>query len=737
MSLTEVEIENNAIAKEYKELLKISYQTLSATDKKLIRKAFDLAVEAHNGQRRRSGEAYVFHPIAVAKIVSSEIGLDATSIAAALIHDVVEDNENYSINDIEQMFGKVVAKIVHGLTKISKLSKSSDVSLQAENFKKMLLTLNDDIRVIIIKIADRLHNMQTMYSMKPDKQIKIASETLYIYAPLAHRIGLYNIKSELEDLGLKYLEPDVYNDISSRLIESKEEQDHYIEEINKTLSGKLNSEKLKYQIKGRPKSIYSIRNKMIKKGVSFDEVYDRFAVRIVYKSSLKNEKFLAWKIYSIVTDFFTPNPIRLRDWISSPRSTGYEALHITVVGPKNRWVEVQIRSERMNEIAEKGYAAHYKYKQEGDNEGSLDLWLNKIQDTLINNNNNNNAVDFVEEFKLNLYSEEIFVFTPTGELKSLPKNATSLDFAFSIHTEIGLKTRGVKVNGKLVPLNYKLQSGDRVEILTSEKPKPNANWLDYANTARAKNKIKSSLNEEKKKLAEEGKEILRRKLKQLKIKLNDSSINELIRFFKLKTSLDLFYRVGINTIDNPMLKKYASSRSNVLMSFLKNSIRRKPKEFDLNKQEITQKYDMLVFGSDEEKLEYKLSKCCNPIQGDGVFGFLTINDGIKVHKFNCPNALSLQSNYAYRIINAKWIDSSQQDFTVIINISGIDTFGLANNITKVISDNMNVNMKKLNFQTNSGVFSGSITMLVKSNNYAMKVMEKIKKLNGVEKVKRI
>ena len=648
---------------------------------------------------------------------------------------MVEDNENYTINDIEQMFGKVVAKIVHGLTKISKLSKSSDVSLQAENFKKMVLTLNDDIRVIIIKIADRLHNMQTMYSMKPDKQIKIASETLYIYAPLAHRIGLYNIKSELEDLGLKYLEPDVYNDISSRLIESKEEQDHYIEEINKTLSGKLNSEKLKYQIKGRPKSIYSIRNKMIKKGVSFDEVYDRFAVRIIYKSSLKNEKFLAWKIYSIVTDFFTPNPIRLRDWISSPRSTGYEALHITVVGPKNRWVEVQIRSERMNEIAEKGYAAHYKYKQEGDNEGSLDLWLNKIQDTLINNNNN--AVDFVEEFKLNLYSEEIFVFTPTGELKSLPKNATSLDFAFSIHTEIGLKTRGVKVNGKLVPLNYKLQSGDRVEILTSEKTKPNANWLDYANTARAKNKIKSSLNEEKKKLAEEGKEILRRKLKQLKISLNDSSINELVRFFKLKTSLDLFYRVGINTIDNPMLKKYASSRSNVLMSFLKNRIRRKPKEFDLNKQEITQKYDMLVFGSDEEKLEYKLSQCCNPIQGDGVFGFLTINDGIKVHKFNCPNALSLQSNYAYRIINAKWIDSSQQDFTVIINISGIDTFGLANNITKVISDNMNVNMKKLNFQTNSGVFSGSITMLVKSNNYAMKVMEKIKKLNGVEKVKRI
>ena len=735
MPLTEVEIENNAIAKEYKELLRISYQTLSAADKKLIRKAFDLAVEAHNGQRRKSGEAYVFHPIAVAKIVSSEIGLDATSIAAALIHDVVEDNENYTINDIEQMFGKVVAKIVHGLTKISKLSKSSDVSLQAENFKKMLLTLNDDVRVIIIKIADRLHNMQTMHAMKPDKQIKIASETLYIYAPLAHRIGLYNIKNELEDLGLKYTEPEVYNDISSKLIESKEEQDQYINEINETLSGKLNSEKLKYLIKGRPKSIYSIRNKMVKKGVSLDEVYDKFAVRIIYKSSLKNEKFLAWKIYSIVTDFFTPNPIRLRDWISSPRSTGYEALHITVVGPKNRWVEVQIRSERMDEIAEKGYAAHYKYKQVGNSNGSLDLWINKLQETL--ESNESNAVDFVEEFKLNLYSEEIFVFTPAGELKSLPKNATSLDFAFSIHTQVGLKTRGVKVNGKLVPLNYKLQSGDRVEILISEKTKPTANWLDYATTARAKNKIKSSLNDEKKKLAEDGREILRRKLKQLKISLNDSTINELITFFKLKTSLDLFYRVGINTIDNPMIKKYAASRSNILMSFLKNRIRRKTKEIDLNKDEITLKYDMLVFGNDEEKLEYKLSPCCNPIQGDTVFGFLTINDGIKVHKINCPNSLSLQSNYAYRIINAKWIDSTEQDFTVKINISGIDTFGLANNITKVISDNMNVNMKKLNFETNSGVFSGSITMSVNSNNYAIKVMDKIKKLNGVEKVKRI
>ena len=734
MPLTQVEIENNAIAKEYKELLRISYQTLSTSDKKLIRKAFDLSVEAHNGQRRKSGEAYVFHPIAVAKIVASEIGLDATSIASALIHDVVEDNDNYSINDIEQMFGQSIAKIVDGLTKISKLSKSSDVSLQAENFKKMLLTINDDVRVIIIKIADRLHNMQTMHAMKPSKQIKIASETLYIYAPLAHRIGLYNIKSELEDLGLKYTEPEVYKDISDRLYESKEEQDKYIKEFNTTLSGKLNSEKLKYIIRGRPKSIYSIRKKIIKKGVSFDEVYDRFAVRIIYKSSLKNEKFLAWKIYSIVTDFFTPNPIRLRDWISSPRSTGYEALHITVVGPKNRWVEVQIRSERMNEIAEKGYAAHYKYKQ-GEADDNLGLWINKMQESL--ENNENNAVDFVEQFKMNLYSDEIFVFTPAGELKSLPKNATSLDFAFSIHTEIGLKTRGVKVNGKLVPLNHKLQSGDRVEILTSEKTKPSSNWLDYAITPRAKSKIKANLNEEKKKLAEEGKEILRRKLKQLKITLNDKSIQELVNYFKLNTSLDLFYRIGINTIDNPMLKKFANSRSNIILSYLKNKIRRQKKGEDLHKDEITSKYDMLVFGKDEEKIEYKLSPCCNPIQGDKVFGFLTINDGIKVHKLNCPNSLSLQSNYAYRIIDAKWIDSSQQVFTVEIFIEGIDTLGLVNEITKVISDNMNVNMKKINFESNRGVFKGNITMSVKSNSFAIKVMNNIKKLNGVEKVKRI
>ena len=736
MTEAAIEKENAAIAKAYKELLKVSYQTLTNDDKKLIRHAFEVALDAHKEQRRKSGEAYIFHPIAVAKIVAQEIGLDATSIAAALLHDVVEDNPNYTITDMERLFGETVARIVDGLTKISSLKKDMDVSLQAENFRKMLLTLNDDVRVIIIKIADRLHNMQTMDSMRPDKQIKIASETLYIYAPLAHRIGLYNIKTELEDLGLKYTQPEVFNDISNKIEDSKEEQTAYIEDFSKVIKDSLNAEGLKYEIKGRPKSIFSIRRKMVKQGVSFDEVYDKFAVRIIYKSDIPNEKFLAWKIYSIVTDHFTPNPIRLRDWISSPKSTGYEALHITVVGPKSRWVEVQIRSERMNEIAEKGYAAHYKYKNQNEKEDSLDLWINRLQETL--QSNEADAVDFVEQFKLNLYSKEIFVFSPKGDLKSLPKGATPLDFAFSIHTEVGMKTRGVKVNGKLVPLSHELKSGDRVEILTSENAKPNSNWLDYSTTARARSKIKTALNADKKATAEEGKEILRRKLKQLKITLNEKSVNEMVNHFKINTSQDLFYRVGLGTIENTMLKDYAASRSNALVSFIKNKISRKPETpKDINNDEITSKYDMLVFGKEEEKLNYTLAKCCNPIPGDSVFGFLTINEGIKVHKKNCPNALSMQSNYAYRIMQAKWIDSSQQEYTSQIELSGLDDLGLVNDVTKVISANMHVNMKSLNFSSDDGIFNGKITVIVKNKTMLKKLIDNLKKIQGIDKVTRI
>lgn len=739
MTAEDIEKENAAIARAYKELLQVSYTTLTDEDKKLIRSAFEVALDGHKHQRRKSGEAYIFHPLAVAKIVAQEIGLDGTSIAAALLHDVVEDSPDYEIEDIEKQFGNTVATIVDGLTKISSLSKEKDmdVSLQAENFRKMLLTLNDDVRVIIIKIADRLHNMQTMDSMRPDKQEKIASETLYIYAPLAHRIGLYNIKTELEDLGLKYTEPDVYFDILGKIKESKEEQDQYIEQFTDVIKKSLDKELFDYNIKGRPKSIFSIRRKMMKQGVSFDEVYDKFAIRIIYDSDVENEKFFAWKIYSIVTDHFRPNPTRLRDWISSPKSTGYEALHITVMGPKGRWVEVQIRSERMNEIAEKGYAAHYKYKQGSEKEDNLDAWINRLQEAL--ENPETNAVDFVEQFKLNLYSKEIFVFTPKGDLKSLPKGATALDFAFSIHTEVGMKTRGARVNGKLVPLSHELKSGDQVDILTSESAKPNPNWLDYTSTARARSKIKSALREDKKRVGEEGKEILRRKLKQLKITLNEASTNELVSYFKLKTSLDLFYRVGIGTIDNTMLKNFASSRSNALMSFIKNRINRKTpvKKEDIEREEVTANYDSLVFGKEEEKLDYKLSNCCNPIPGDQVFGFLTVSDGIKVHKKNCPNALSLQSNYAYRIMPAKWVDSSQQEFLAKISISGIDNIGLVNEITQIISSNMHVNMRSLNFESDDGLFSGKIHLVVKNNTIIKKLIEKLKKINGIDKVTRL
>ncbi|MAW95109.1 MULTISPECIES: RelA/SpoT family protein [unclassified Leeuwenhoekiella] len=738
MTAVELEEENKELTRQYKELLRISYRTLSDDDKKMIRKAFEVAVDAHKDQRRKSGEAYVFHPLAVARIVASEIGMDATSIAAALLHDVVEDT-SYTLDDLEELFGETVARIVDGLTKISNLKKHRDVSLQAENFRKMLLTINDDVRVIIIKIADRLHNMQTMDSMRPDKQVKIASETLYIYAPLAHRIGLYNIKTELEDLGLKYTEPEVFKDISRKMKETKEQQDQYIEEFTNAVKQSLDKEVLDYEIKGRPKSIYSIRRKMLKQNIPFDQVYDKFAIRIIYKSTPENEKFLAWKIYSIITDHFRPNPTRLRDWISSPKSTGYEALHITVMGLKGRWVEVQIRSDRMNEIAEKGYAAHYKYKQgstdQTEEDRTLDQWLNRLQEAL--EGNETNAIEFVEQFKLNLYNKEIFVFTPQGDLKSLPKAATPLDFAFSIHTEIGMHTRGARVNGKLVPLSHELKSGDQVEIITSEHARPNNNWLDYATTARARAKIKSSLKDEKKTIAEDGKVILTRKLRSQKITLDEGVINEMVIYFKLKTSLDLFYRVGIGTIDNKMIKEYAASRSNAFVSFFKNKIRKPPVAEHVDKDEITDKFDMLVFGKDEQKLDYTLAPCCNPIPGDKVFGFTTVSEGIRVHKQNCPNALSLQSNYAYRIIPAKWIDSSAQDFQAELELTGIDTLGLVNHVTREISEHMHVNMRNLNFTTNDGVFSGKITVIVKNKEHLRRLMENLKKINGIDKVMRL
>lgn len=729
-----IEEENKEIAKRYKDLLKGTYQTLSRKDKLMIRKAFDLSVEAHSEQRRKTGEPYIYHPIAVAKIVANEIGLGATSIAAALLHDVVEDTP-YTVDDIERLFGETIARIVSGLTKISSLKKDKDHSIQAENFRKMLLTLNDDVRVILIKVADRLHNMQTMDAMPAHKQVKIASETLYIYAPLAHRLGLYNIKTELEDLGLKYTEPEVYNDIISKISESKEDQEAYIKSFADTLNSGLSRENFKYEIKGRFKSIFSIRRKMRKQKVSFDEVYDKFAIRIIYQPTSDDEKFDAWKIYSIVTDYFKPNPSRLRDWISQPKSTGYEALHITVIGPESKWVEVQIRSERMDEIAEKGYAAHFKYKQGAKNENGLEGWLNRLKETL--ENENINAVDFVEDFKLNLYAKEIYVFTPKGDLKSLPKGASALDFAFSIHTDVGLKCRGAKVNGKLMPLSHQLNSGDQIEVLTTANNKPNSRWLDFVITARARTKIKTALKEEEKKIAEEGKAILARKLRHLKIGFDEKVINELVNYFKLKTSFGLFFRIGNGAIDNTQLKAFVSQRNNAFVNFFKKRLKRTPSKEVIDKEEITSKYDDLVFGHDEEKLDYKISKCCNPIPGDKVFGFITINEGIKVHKKDCPNAISLQSNYAYRIIKAKWIDSSQQEFKAILNVSGVDNRGIVNNLTRIISNNMHVFIHSINIAGNEGVFDGKLSISVKNRTQLNKLINSIKKVDGVQKVERV
>jgi len=724
-------IENKEIAKQYKELLSVSYQTLSTNDKKQIRTAFDIAVDAHRNQRRKTGEAYIFHPLAVARIVANEIGLDSISIAAALLHDVVEDTK-YTIEEIENQLGPSVAKIVDGLTKISHLKKDTDISLQAENFRKMLLTLNDDIRVIIIKIADRLHNMQTLEVMPEEKQLKTSSETMYIYAPLAHRIGLYNVKTELEDLSLKYKDSEKYFHVKNKIEEGEKSQINYIKSFSNFVSSTLKKEGLKYYIKGRSKSIYSIYSKMETQNIPFEKVYDKFAIRIVYKSNVSDEKFLAWKIYSIITDHFTPNPTRLRDWITAPKSNGYEALHITVNGPNNKWVEVQIRSERMHEIAEKGYAAHYKYKDGDQKDLGIENWIDRLKEVL--EDNTGNAIDFVEDFKLNLYAEEIFVFTPTGELKSIPKFSTALDFAFSIHTEIGMKTRGARVNGVLVPLSKVLKSGDQIEIITSENIKPTANWLDFVQTSRARSKIKSSLNEEKKLIAKDGKELLRRKLKQLKIVLNEKTTDRMYKYFKLDNSLDLFYQIGIGTIENKDLKSFASYFNNSFFNFF----RRKNINTISSDTKKDQKsgFDKIVFGKEKESLSYTLSSCCNPISGDAVFGFLTINDGLKVHKKDCPNALALQSNFGYRIVTARWMISKFDEFTAVLKLSGIDDLGLLNEVTRLISNNMNVNINKINLETDNGFFSGFISVSVKNKKILDRLTKNLTKLKGIEKVKR-
>ena len=728
MQPIDLEQEKKDILNKYKSLLRACADKINKEDKKEIRKAFNLAVEAHKHMRRKSGEPYIYHPIAVAHIAAKEIGLGSTSIICALLHDVVEDTD-YTLNNIEKLFGKKVAKIIDGLTKIQDVF-DKNVSMQAENFRKMLLTLSDDVRVILIKLSDRLHNMRTLDAMPKAKQLKIASETLYLYAPLAHRLGLYSIKTEMEDLGLKFTKPEVYKAIAVGLKDTKEERKKYIGKFCKPIKEKLKEINLDFSIKGRPKSIFSIRNKIVTKGVNFDNVFDKFAIRIIVDSTTENEKSDCWKVYSIVTDFYKPNPDRLRDWISTSKANGYESLHTTVMGDDGKWVEVQIRSKRMDEIAEKGYAAHWKYKQEGSKENSLDVWINNIRELL--ENPESNAIDFIDDFKLNLYSGEIYIFTPGGDLKTLPKGATALDFAFSIHTDVGLKCMGVKVNGKLVPLSHPLSSGNQVEVITSSKQRPRKDWLRFVITARAKSKIKSALKEDQKRISEIGKEIAERKLRHLKIKFTPQTETELIKHFNTGTSLELYFRFGSGSISNTEIKQFSKLKSSGWYQKIRNKIYGPP--VFKSKEKVNKK--VIVFNDDDEVLDYEMAKCCNPISGDVIFGFLTVVDGIKIHRTDCPNAIQLRANYAYRILKSKWINKDEIDFIATISIKGIDSLGLMNKVTQIISNQMNVNIKSINITSDDGVFEGIITLKVHNVAFLKELTTKLQKVEAITSITR-
>jgi len=733
----DLEQENKEILARYKDLISNTYRTLDEENNKLIRKAFDIALDAHKDQRRKTGEPYIYHPIAVAKIVATEIGLGATSIACALLHDVIEDSD-YTYEDLKKIFGEKIASIVNGLTKIS-IMNHQNISVQSENYRKLLLTLSEDFRVILIKIADRLHNMRTLESMAPDKQKKIASETVYIYAPLAHRLGLYNIKSELEDLSLKYNNPDIYTEITEKLELEKESRERYIEEFKNEVSERIKEEGLNFTIKGRAKAISSIYRKMLKQGVSFEEVFDNYAIRIIYKSDAKNEKFLAWKIYSIVTDVYHSNPSRMRDWITQPRSTGYESLHLTVLGPDKKWIEVQIRSERMDEIAEKGVAAHYKYKEgykQSSDDRNFERWVTEIREVLEQQQNLTTS-ELLDNIKLNLYSKEVFVFTPKGEIKILPTNATALDFAFSVHSDLGMKCLGAKINGKLVPISYVLQNGDQVDILSSQNQKPKSDWLEFVVTSKAKSKIKSYLNSQKNQIVEEGKEILQRKLRHAKITFSEDEVNKLQKFFNLKTSQELFLKFQTNELDASSLRKYIESKNvfnNLLSRFRKSPSKNSTGVFDEPKH---QNLDMIVFGKDEEKLNYTFAKCCNVIPGDKIFGFITISEGIKVHSDNCPNAINLRAQYDYRVIPAKWVNAESFKNRVKIEIEGLDRMGMINDITTVISGAMGMDMKSMSIESNNGVFTGNINLEVKNKSQLEQTFKKLKEINGVSRVRRV
>ncbi len=726
----DLEAERKEILHRYKLLINACKRRLEKGDKEIIRKAFEVAVESHKEMRRKSGEPYIYHPIAVAQICAEEIGLGTTGIVCALLHDTVEDTD-LTLEDVKGLFGEKVSQIINGLTKISGVIDNTS-SIQAENFRKVLLTMSEDIRVILIKLADRLHNMRTLEHMKREKQMKIASETLFLYAPLAHRLGLNNIKTELEDLGLKYTNSEGYYDIAVKLQETEPERKRFVQKFIEPLKEILGEQGFKFKIFGRPKSIFSIYNKTKTKGVAFEEIYDLFAIRIVIDTPLDQEKSDCWKVYSIITDFYHPSPERLRDWISTPKSNGYESLHTTVMGPDGKWVEVQIRTVRMDELAEKGYAAHWKYKDAAaDKESKLENWLQRIREML--ENPDPNALEFMDDFKLNLFSDELFAFTPKGDMKTLPVGATALDFAFEIHTKVGEQCIGAKVNFKLVPLSYELKSGDQVEILTSNKQTPKEDWLGYVITAKAKSKIKSSLKEQRKKIAEQGREIMERKFYKHKLDFTLQNVNDFCQFLKLPSSQELFYRAALGNVDQKEIKEYLRYKNNPVKPSRKSSSP-KIEQLVTNARGSS---DMLVIGDDMQKLDYKLSPCCNPIPGDDVFGFITIGEGIKIHRVNCPNAIKLLSNYAYRVVKAKWMNDQLISFLAGIKIIGTDELGLVNNITKIISSENNVNMRSIKFDTDDGLFEGTIMVYVHDTKHLNHLMDTLKKVKGVTKVERI
>src|SRR5690554_4480281 len=681
--------------------------------------------------RRKTGEPYIYHPLAVAQIVAEEVGLGTTSIVCALLHDTVEDTD-ITLDDIERMFGKKERQIIDGLTKISGVVDYT-VSMQAENFRKILLTLSDDVRVILIKITDRLHNMRTLDSMRRDKQLKIASETLFLFAPLAHRLGLYSIKTELEDLALKYTEPDIYLEINQKLKKAKSVRTRFVNRFSLPIRQALEKQGVDFEIKIRTKSVYSIYQKMKKQNIPYEQVYDVFAIRIIIDTVPEREKAECWNAYSIVTDYYQPNPDRLRDWVSTPKANGYESLHTTVMSPGGKWVEVQIRTKRMDQIAEKGYASHWKYKEGEQDSGDkyLDNWINKVREIL--ENPEKDAIEFIDDFKLNLFAEEIFIFTPDGELRNLPQGASALDFAFEIHTEIGSHCMGAKVNHKLVPLSTTLKSGDQVEIITSKKQKPNESWLDYVITGKAKSKIRSSLREDKKRIAAEGKPKFEKWLKKNKIAITDHNLKKLQKLYRQTNSNDLYYQFEVGRFNLHKIKKLVVESGEIVGKKEEEAPSRLKQELDRRGK----KEDMLVIGEDMDDFEYKIAPCCNPIPGDEVFGFITINDGIKIHKSNCPNAIQLMSNYAYRIVKARWTSQQKIAFLAGIKVTGIDDLGLVNNITRLISEELNVNMRSISFDSLDGIFEGTIMVYVHDTKHLTRLINKIKAIDGVINVSRI